>query len=113
MRVDNIRLHGVPSFDGTTDDPSEVSRWLSKVFVHAQSNGLTDEATVRLLVQGSSKAASDYIEQHAAFPNAAHDDMVDQSSQAVDRLILRPLLDHTSTIGSFADYFDSNQIINY
>ena len=63
VRVDNIRLHGVPSFDGTTDDPSEVSRWLSKVFVHAQSNGLTDEATVRLLVQGSSKAASDYIEQ--------------------------------------------------
>ena len=57
--------------------------------------------------------ASDYIEQHAAFPNAAHDDMVDQSSQAVDRLILRPLLDHTRTIGSFADYFDSNQIINY
>lgn len=57
--------------------------------------------------------ASDYIEQHAAFPNAAHDDMVDQSSQAVDRLILRPLLDHTRTIDSFADYFDSNQIINY
>lgn len=56
---------------------------------------------------------SDYIEQHAAFPNAAHDDMVDQSSQAVDRLILRPLLDHTRTIDSFADYFDSNQIINY
>ena len=57
--------------------------------------------------------ASDYIEQHAAFPNAAHDDMVDQSSQAVDRLILRPLLDHTRTIDSFADYFDNNQIINY
>ena len=55
----------------------------------------------------------DYVEEFAGFPNAAHDDMVDQSSQAVDRLILRPLLDHTRTIDSFADYFDSNQIINY
>lgn len=62
-RVDNIRLYGVASFDGTSDDPSEISRWLGKVLVHAQSNTLTDEATVRLLVQGSSKAASDFIEQ--------------------------------------------------
>lgn len=40
----------------------------------------------------------DYIEEHAAFPNGAHDDQVDQSTQAVNRLLLQPLLadeDHT------------------
>lgn len=36
---------------------------------------------------------SDFIEQHAGFPSgAAHDDMVDQCSQALNRLILQPLL---------------------
>lgn len=35
----------------------------------------------------------DYIEQLAGFPNAAHDDMVDMTSQALKRLILQPLLD--------------------
>lgn len=35
---------------------------------------------------------ADFIEQHAAFPNAKHDDMVDTTSQALNRLILQPLL---------------------
>ena len=39
----------------------------------------------------------DYIEEHAAFPNGAHDDQVDQTSQALDRLLLRPL--HTDGRG--------------
>jgi predicted phage terminase large subunit-like protein len=34
----------------------------------------------------------DFIEQAAAFPNAANDDMVDALSQALNRLILAPLL---------------------
>lgn len=34
----------------------------------------------------------DYVEEMAAFPNGAHDDQVDQTSQALDRLLLRPLL---------------------
>jgi len=34
----------------------------------------------------------DYIEEMAGFPTAAHDDEVDQTSQAVKRLILDPLL---------------------
>jgi len=62
-RVDNIKLHGVTYFDGSSDDPAEVSRWLGKVLVHAEAHGLTDAAAVRLLVQGSIKTASDYIEQ--------------------------------------------------
>lgn len=34
----------------------------------------------------------DYIEEHAAFPNGAHDDQVDQSTQAINRLLLQPYL---------------------
>ena len=33
----------------------------------------------------------DFVEECAAFPNGAHDDQVDQSSMALDRLLLRPL----------------------
>lgn len=36
--------------------------------------------------------ADDLIEEAAAFPNGAHDDQVDALSQALTRLILRPLL---------------------
>lgn len=35
---------------------------------------------------------ADFIEQCAAFPNGRHDDMVDQMTQALNRLILQPLL---------------------
>jgi phage terminase large subunit-like protein len=34
----------------------------------------------------------DFIEEHAAFPTGAHDDDVDSMSQALNRLILQPLL---------------------
>jgi predicted phage terminase large subunit-like protein len=34
----------------------------------------------------------DYIDQHAAFPTGTHDDEVDQTSQALNRMILQPLL---------------------
>lgn len=44
----------------------------------------------------------DYIEEHAAFPNGAHDDQVDQSTQAINRLLLQPLLaDETHTDDDF------------
>lgn len=33
----------------------------------------------------------DYIQELSAFPNAAHDDQVDQSSMALDRMLIRPL----------------------
>lgn len=35
-----------------------------------------------------------YVDEWAAFPNGAHDDQVDQSTQALNRLILQPLLDN-------------------
>lgn len=34
-----------------------------------------------------------YLEEMAAFPNAKHDDQVDQTTQAINRLLLQPLLD--------------------
>ena len=36
---------------------------------------------------------AEVIEQHAAFPHGKHDDIVDMTSQALNRLILQPLLD--------------------
>lgn len=35
---------------------------------------------------------AEFVEEHAAFPNGANDDMVDTTSQALNRLILQPLL---------------------
>lgn len=35
---------------------------------------------------------AEFVDEHAAFPNGANDDMVDTTSQALNRLILQPLL---------------------
>jgi predicted phage terminase large subunit-like protein len=37
----------------------------------------------------SAQWVSDYVEEHAAFPNGAHDDQVDQTSQALLRFSRR------------------------
>ena len=39
---------------------------------------------------GKAGWVADFIEQFSAFPNAAHDDMVDAASQALQRLIYAP-----------------------
>ena len=41
----------------------------------------------------------DYIEEHAAFPNGAHDDQVDETTMALDRLLLRPFDTSIHTLG--------------
>ena len=46
----------------------------------------------------------EYVEELAAFPNGAHDDQVDQTSMALDRLLVRPLAD--STVYDEDDYDD-------
>jgi len=61
--VANIRMNNVPSFNGTSSDPSEVTRWLSKVLTVAEANTLSFAGTIRLLIQASSGSACDYIEQ--------------------------------------------------
>ena len=63
VRVDNIKMHNVPSFDGNNKDPAEVSRWISKVLGYAQSHTLTRPACIKLLIQASSGSASDMIDQ--------------------------------------------------
>ncbi len=59
----HIRLHNTPSFTGASNDPNDVIRWLARVTGLAQSNQLTLNATVLLLIQASSGGAADYIEQ--------------------------------------------------
>ena len=63
VNIANIRMHNVPSFTGSDNDTLDVVRWISRIITLAQSNTLTFEATVNLLVQGSSGGAADYIEQ--------------------------------------------------
>lgn len=53
----------------------------------------------------------DFIEEHAAFPNGAHDDQVDQGTQAVNRLLLQPLLaGDTYTEDDFDDLDDRGYV---
>ncbi|GII87075.1 hypothetical protein Ssi03_50650 [Sphaerisporangium siamense] len=47
----------------------------------------------------------DFIEEHASFPNGRHDDQVDGTSQAINRLLLAPLLAGTLIVE--ADELDS------
>lgn len=56
----------------------------------------------------------DYTEEHAAFPNGSHDDQVDQTSQALDRLLLRPLHAGSQPIDLVAQILDEDfTIIDY
>ena len=61
--VGNIRMHNVPTFTGTSTDSNDVIRWLGRIRAIAETNGLTFDATMILMVQGSSGSATDYIEQ--------------------------------------------------
>ena len=57
----------------------------------------------------------DFIEECAAFPNGSHDDQVDAMSQALNRLLLAPLLvgDHIITYEDLDDGLDSYEISPY
>ena len=57
-----IRMTNVPTFDGASKDPAEVTRWLRKVLTVAQANNLSFAATIRLLSQASAKAVGDSID---------------------------------------------------
>lgn len=48
----------------------------------------------------------DYIDEHAAFPNGSHDDQVDQSTQAINRLLLQPILAGESLVPDDFDALD-------
>ncbi len=61
--IANIRMHNIPPYSGNGNDELDVVRWISKVFNLAEAHGLTLNATVNLMIQGSKGGASDYIEQ--------------------------------------------------
>ena len=61
--IANIRLHNLPTFTGGSYDKMDIIQWLSRALNMAANNGLTFDATIGLLVQGSSGGCSDYIEQ--------------------------------------------------
>ncbi|WP_242892467.1 phage terminase large subunit [Actinomadura litoris] len=56
-----------------------------------------------------------YIEEHAAFPRASHDDQVDATSQALNRLLLNPILTGETILGAedFDDDLDDREISPY
>jgi hypothetical protein len=61
--ISNIKMFGIPLFQGTTADTIDVVTWLAKIINLAENHTLTREATVRLMIQGSSGGAMSYINQ--------------------------------------------------
>jgi hypothetical protein len=47
---------------------------------------------MNVFLPSNAEFTQDFVEQCAAFPNGKHDDMVDQMSQALARLIYMPAL---------------------
>ena len=55
----------------------------------------------------------DFVEELAGFPTGAHDDQVDSTSQALDRLLLRPLTDGTIRVGDDVGWDEYDTRIGY
>ena len=67
---------------------------------------LIEAGNVHVPTDSLASWADEYIEEHAGFPNAAHDDLVDMTSQALDRLLVRPLSQLGTTVTDMDDYDD-------
>ena len=67
---------------------------------------LIEAGNVHIPTDSLASWADEYIEEHAGFPNAAHDDLVDMTSQALDRLLVRPLAQLGTTVTDMDDYDD-------
>jgi hypothetical protein len=61
--VANIRMNNIPVFTGGSGDTIDVMSWISRIFNLAESKRLTFNATINLLIQGSSKGAASYIDE--------------------------------------------------
>ena len=61
--VHNIRMNNLPAFTGSGTDTMDVVRWISRVLMLADSNNLSYDGTLKLMIQASTNGASDYIEQ--------------------------------------------------
>lgn len=67
---------------------------------------LIESGNVHIPTTSLAPWVDDYIEEHAAFPNGAHDDQVDMTSQGLDRLLIRPLSELGTAITEADDYDD-------
>jgi predicted phage terminase large subunit-like protein len=63
-----------------------------KVARAAAISPLVEAGNVWLPAPDLAPWVGDYITQHAAFPTGTNDDEVDQTSQALNRMVLQPLL---------------------
>ena len=83
----------------------------SKVARTAAVSPLIEAGNVHLPHPSLCPWVDDFVEEFAAFPNGAHDDQVDQTTQALNRLLLQPLL--TEQADEWTPLAGEYQIINY
>ena len=83
----------------------------SKVARTAAVSPLIEAGNVHLPHPSLCPWVDDFVEEFAAFPNGAHDDQVDQTTQALNRLLLQPLL--TEQADEWTPLADEYQIISY
>ncbi len=61
--IANIRMHNIPIFRGNGSDALNIVRWIGRILNLAEAYALTFQATINLLILGSSGHAADYIEE--------------------------------------------------
>lgn len=83
----------------------------SKVARTAAVSPLIEAGNVHLPHPSLCPWVDDFVEEFAGFPNGAHDDQVDQTTQALNRLLLQPLL--TEQVDEWTPLADEYQIIDY
>lgn len=83
----------------------------SKVARLAAVSPLIEAGNVHLPNPQLAPWVGDYVEEFAGFPNAAHDDQVDHTTQGLNRLLLQPLL--TADADEWTQLAPEHSIINY
>lgn len=83
----------------------------SKVARLAAVSPLIEAGNVHLPNPQLAPWVDDYVEEFAGFPNAAHDDQVDHTTQGLNRLLLQPLL--TADADEWTQLAPEHSIINY
>nr|WOE43422.1 MAG: terminase large subunit [Caudoviricetes sp.] len=83
----------------------------SKVARLAAVSPLIEAGNVHLPNPQLAPWVGDYVEEFAGFPNAAHDDQVDHTTQGLNRLLLQPLL--TADDDEWTQLAPEHSIINY
>ena len=83
----------------------------SKVARLAAVSPLIEAGNVHLPAPALAPWVGDYVEEFAGFPNAAHDDQVDHTTQGLNRLLLQPLL--TADADEWTSLAPEHSIINY